>query len=719
MADNGANDTDELIEKIEKRLNSTYKTAEKEMSAKLKGFLKDYDAQNKKHLADLKAGKITQEKYDKWLGTKAFQRKWLENMVNQLSTDATLTDVKAMSIVKGFMPEAYALNHNFGVYQIEAGAKIDTSFTLVDPHTIENLVKNRPRLLPEPSPDIPKELRWHKQKITNAITQGILQGESIPKIAARLENVTDMDRTAAIRNARTAMTGAQNAGRVEGYKYAESLGIEVEQEWLATLDNRTRDSHRLLDGERRKVGEKFSNGCRYPADPSGAAEEVYNCRCTLVPAIKGVDQSNAPRLNKVGDYETWKFNHDEVKKYTFKLEQVQKKLDGIGNKTYSGIWKDDVTLADYDSKKGSIQAKKDYYDAEYDKLMDKGAAGTIQPWEQAKLDKIEQYMQDLEEFEKNGKLYSEYSAELKDYKAKLKEVKGTGFNADTYSDARKRAAFDFPNRTKADEVLRPVLDQQWDSLTDQEKYGVWKYTENSNPMNKPLSGYTETWTRRDFKGVGNVDWGREDSWRSNPNSFKKFGHADGHIDHAQAIKDLTTAIEKCDIEDDIWLARGSGNDGLAGLFESDIISYDEAFKLLERGDIDTLKQIVEGNRFQNHAFTSTGISKEAGFSGNVKYKIFAPSGTKGVYAEPQSYFGKTHHFESTLYKAGDAYSEVGIEAEIILQRGTTYRVTSIEMVGSMRNPSYNVVMEVVDQPDYFKTGLEQTFDGGATLFKKR
>ena len=308
MADNGANDTDELIEKIEKRLNSTYKTAEKEMSAKLKGFLKDYDAQNKKYLADLKAGKITQETYDKWLGTKAFQRKWLENMVNQLATDATLTDVKAMSIVKGFMPEAYALNHNFGVFQIEAGAKIDTSFTLVDPHTIENLVKNRPRLLPEPSPDIPKELRWHKQKITNAITQGILQGESIPKIATRLENVTDMDRTAAIRNARTAMTGAQNAGRVEGYKYAESLGIEVEQEWLATLDNRTRDSHRLLDGERRKVGEKFSNGCRYPADPAGAPEEVYNCRCTLVPAIKGVDQSNAPRNSKLGEmsYEEWK-----------------------------------------------------------------------------------------------------------------------------------------------------------------------------------------------------------------------------------------------------------------------------------------------------------------------------------------------------------------------------------------------------------------------------
>lgn len=67
-----------------------------------------------------------------------------------------------------------------------------------------------------------------------------------------------------------------------------------------------------------------------------------------------------------------------------------------------------------------------------------------------------------------------------------------------------------------------------------------------------------------------------------------------------------------------------------------------------------------------------------------------------------------------LYKKGASYSGVGGEAEIIIQRGTTFRITGIEKKGSS---SYVVNMEVVDQPDYFKTGYEHTYDGGLTSEK--
>ena len=67
------------------------------------------------------------------------------------------------------------------------------------------------------------------------------------------------------------------------------MGIKMVQVWMATLDGRTRDSHRHMDGERREVGKKFSNGCRYPGDPQGAPGEIYNCRCTLVAEVEGAD----------------------------------------------------------------------------------------------------------------------------------------------------------------------------------------------------------------------------------------------------------------------------------------------------------------------------------------------------------------------------------------------------------------------------------------------
>lgn len=723
--DAGVKETDELLEKMEKRLNTQYYAAEAESKRKLKAFLKEYEAQNKEKKKDLKAGKITQAEYDSWLKSQATRKTWLTEMANTLAEDHTTTDVKAMSIVRGFMPEAYAINRNFGAFEAEAGALVDTSFTLYDAHTVEALVRDRPNLLPEPKPDIPKELRWHKQKITNAITQGILQGESIPDIAKRLQGVTDMDRRAAIRNARTATTGAQNAGRVDSYRDAERMGIRMKQEWLSTLDGRTRDSHRMMDGERVDVGKRFSNGCRYPGDPHGPAHEIYNCRCTLVAAVDGVDQSNARRFSRLESmsYDEWKWGKEgEEKRLKYELKSAENKFKQIEDRVYSGIWRNqDVHLSDYASKKDSIQGKLDYYESrlhtlDQRELQFQDDHDMLEAIKKEK-DEIKKHISDLEDFQRRGEEYLSLQREVSDLKKQLRVYgKGDPFTADAYTPERKSQARSFSRRTEADKYLRPELDSQWGDLEDREKYGVWKYTQNSNPENKALSGYEDDWDRSSFKGVGNADWSHEDPWRSNPDAFRKFGHADGHVDHAAAISDLTTAIDKCPTSDDMWFRRGSDNQGFAGFLEGgNTLTFDEAKRLINRGDINTLKKLCEGQEFQVHSFFSTGIADDAGFHESVNYKVYAPSGTKAIYAEPQSYYGLTVAHDSSLYYPGQAYSSVGSEAEMIFQRGTTYRITEIEYTGS----GYEVSLEVVGQPDYFKTGFEQTFDDGATSFVPR
>ena len=133
------------------------------------------------------------------------------------------------------------------------------------------------------------------------MTSGILQGKSIGKIADDLQKrVIDMGRVSAVRAARTAYTSAQNGGRMDSYKAAEKMGIEVKKEWLATLDERTRTSHREIDGETVTQDAVFSNGLRYPGDPKGKPAEVYNCRCTLIPVVGGVDTSDRMRRDKTG-----------------------------------------------------------------------------------------------------------------------------------------------------------------------------------------------------------------------------------------------------------------------------------------------------------------------------------------------------------------------------------------------------------------------------------
>lgn len=335
MTDYGHEETDRRLKKLERKIHAEYEQASKEVQTKLDDYLRRFQIKDNIKREAVAAGEITQEEYTKWrTGQIMIGKRW-EEMRDTLAQDLTNTDKIAMSMVKGYMPDVYALNHNYGTFEAEKGSMIDTSYTLYDRQTVENLMKKNPDLLPKPSVDIPKDLQWNKRHIVSAITQGILQGEDIRKISKRLQGVTDMDRRAAIRNARTMTTSAENAGRSDSYVRAKEMGIEMEQVWLATLDERTRDSHRELDGEAIKVGDKwhhpkFSNGLRYPGDPDGPPAEVYNCRCTLIAQVTGINlnPSDISKRNnyKLGgmSYEEWKNEHTKKQKPVIKpLEPAQ------------------------------------------------------------------------------------------------------------------------------------------------------------------------------------------------------------------------------------------------------------------------------------------------------------------------------------------------------------------------------------------------------------
>ena len=195
----------------------------------------------------------------------------------------------ALSYSNGEVPEVYALNYNDTGRGIEGEIR-GFAFDLVDADTVRILAAEDPNLLPEKTLDIERDKKWNVQKMNAEILQGIIQGEAIPEIANRLQNVTDMNRGAAVRNARTMVTGAENRGRLEAQKRAEADGVILEREWISANDGRTRDLHAELDGQTRKIGKPFEVGgysIMYPGDPSAAPEMVYNCRCTTGTAVKG------------------------------------------------------------------------------------------------------------------------------------------------------------------------------------------------------------------------------------------------------------------------------------------------------------------------------------------------------------------------------------------------------------------------------------------------
>ncbi|MCY4318372.1 MAG: phage minor head protein [Alphaproteobacteria bacterium] len=93
--------------------------------------------------------------------------------------------------------------------------------------------------------------------------------------------------------ARTEALGAVNAGSYDAQRLAVQEGVverdAITREWVAARDDRVRDTHVEVNGQRVGVDEPFIVGgaqMMFPGDPSGPAREVVSCRCTLVSSIR-------------------------------------------------------------------------------------------------------------------------------------------------------------------------------------------------------------------------------------------------------------------------------------------------------------------------------------------------------------------------------------------------------------------------------------------------
>lgn len=312
--------TERLIARMEKEIAKEYTQAGKEVGEKMKDYLERFAKKDETWRRWVSEGKKTPKEYQEWITGQAFMGKRWEDMKNTLADDLKDAHNRAEKIANGYRAEAYAVNHNYATYLVEKGAKIDTRYTLYSEESVERLWRENPKIYGRPGKKVKQDIRdgklkkWNKKQIQSIMTQGILQGESIPQLTKRLERVTGGDHKAAIRNARTMMTGVQNAGRMDAYERANDLGIETQKTWVATLDSRTRHWHRELDGQTIPMDEKFENEIgeiMYPGDPDADGANVYNCRCTLTSSITGfeidwtdTDLRHNSRLGNMS-YEDW------------------------------------------------------------------------------------------------------------------------------------------------------------------------------------------------------------------------------------------------------------------------------------------------------------------------------------------------------------------------------------------------------------------------------
>lgn len=130
-----------------------------------------------------------------------------------------------------------------------------------------------------------------EKSLRNLIKKSEAVGESIEQIATKIDALY-LDQIIPNRSeviARTEVIGASNAGNAYA---ADQTGLKLDKQWLSTRDERTRETHDAVDGQRRFKTEYYEVGkvqLLFPGDPEGIAEsegelakEVIQCRCTEV-----------------------------------------------------------------------------------------------------------------------------------------------------------------------------------------------------------------------------------------------------------------------------------------------------------------------------------------------------------------------------------------------------------------------------------------------------
>lgn len=341
--DEGRRLTDAELEALEKRIREMYGGAAKNLQQIIDEYFANFrlrDEEMQKLIGTVVNGREwTEEDYKQWRLAQMGRGERFEALRDKLAERLTNANEVAISYVNDATPGIYTLNRNYAAYEVsDAGG----NFTLYDEQTVRRLIVEQPDLMPY----YPKEkavrrgidLEFGKKQITNAVTAGILMGRSSRGIAADLRRrIIDMSIESAIRAARTAVTAAENGGRQATYEKAAEMGIELQREWIATKDHRTREWHGMADGQRVGVDEAFTVGgekLMFPGDRSHGASgwNIYNCRCAVKAFVKGHERKRetysewlkrfdeeAAAANAADDAETLKFFGADARDDLYKI----------------------------------------------------------------------------------------------------------------------------------------------------------------------------------------------------------------------------------------------------------------------------------------------------------------------------------------------------------------------------------------------------------------
>lgn len=214
--------------------------------------------------------------------------------------------------IKGQLEENYLAT----VYGVEQTIKQQINFSMLNDKTIRTSVLNSNDKIKWTN-SLKKNQAKLNAQIRKEVTNGLIQGKSYQQVSKILTDRLNIGTFKSIRIIRTEAHRVQNLANVLAFEEIENsasdVGLQTGRVWIATLDNKTRDTHQELDGQEADENGMFDlNGLKVEAPGlTGIAEEDINCRCTAEVFIKGFEpkqrkDNETKEIIKFQTYKEWK-----------------------------------------------------------------------------------------------------------------------------------------------------------------------------------------------------------------------------------------------------------------------------------------------------------------------------------------------------------------------------------------------------------------------------
>lgn len=275
---------------------------------------------------------------DELMQSKVYQIEYQKALKGQIESYLEVLHTKEYDSIEEYLKASYDNGYMGALYSIQ-----QQGIPLILPMDQEQIVKAI-QLDSKISEGLYSKLGYNvkelKTKIRAEVSRGISSGLMYSDIARNISNLANMDMNKSMRIARTEGHRVQCQASQDACVKAKDKGADVLKQWDASLDGRTRASHRMVDGELVELDETFSNGLRFPSDPRGKASEVVNCRCALLQRAKwALDEEELEtlkeRAKELGVYDEKEQTFEEYKKKFLKASEqernnVQKSFESTG-----------------------------------------------------------------------------------------------------------------------------------------------------------------------------------------------------------------------------------------------------------------------------------------------------------------------------------------------------------------------------------------------------